>query len=284
MTAPPEFAVTFDCDGETLLGVVHPARVSRPIGIVVVVGGPQYRVGSHRQFVLFARAFAAEGYPVLRFDHRGIGDCPGAPRAFSELNTDIRSAVDALLRLYPGLEGVVLLGLCDAATACMIYADTDPRVTGLVLLNPWVRQSATRARISLLHYYRQRLLQKGFWRKIARRETKVSSALAELATVARSAFFRNSSSAEGSEYFLRRMWRGLSVFSGKVRFILSGSDLTAKEFMSFCKSRESDGVMRRDSITIDLIHDADHTFTRALDRHRAIEGTLVWLDTVRPSG
>jgi len=51
-------------------------------GVLIVVGGPQYRVGSHRQFLLLSRRLAAEGHPVMRFDYRGMGDASGAMRGF----------------------------------------------------------------------------------------------------------------------------------------------------------------------------------------------------------
>ena len=57
-----EETAQFSCGGDTLYGVlarpqksVHTART----GVVVIVGGPQTRVGSHRQFVLLSRALAA---------------------------------------------------------------------------------------------------------------------------------------------------------------------------------------------------------------------------------
>ena len=78
MTHASEFPVVFSCGGDQLVGMVHPAAAR--LGVVIVVGGPQYRVGSHRQFVLMARDLAREGYPVLRFDYRGMGDSDGAVR------------------------------------------------------------------------------------------------------------------------------------------------------------------------------------------------------------
>ena len=72
-----EHAIAFDCVEEQLLGVVSLPAQASDIGVLVIVGGPQYRVGSHRQFVLLARYLAASGYPVLRFDVRGMGDSSG---------------------------------------------------------------------------------------------------------------------------------------------------------------------------------------------------------------
>jgi dienelactone hydrolase len=58
-----ESALTFNC-ADALGGVL--ARPEQPTRRgVIVVGGPQYRVGSHRQFLQLARALAAEG--VFRF-------------------------------------------------------------------------------------------------------------------------------------------------------------------------------------------------------------------------
>ncbi|MEO6566032.1 MAG: alpha/beta fold hydrolase, partial [Casimicrobiaceae bacterium] len=81
---------------------------------MIVVGGPQYRVGSHRQFALLARALARVGIPALRFDYRGMGDSEGDRRSFDEIDADIAAAIDTLCR-EAHLARVVLWGLCDGA-------------------------------------------------------------------------------------------------------------------------------------------------------------------------
>ena len=73
------------CGGERMLGILALPAVPADIGIVLVVGGPQTRVGSHRQFVLLSRCLAAAGYAVLRFDYRGMGDSSGEQRGFERL-------------------------------------------------------------------------------------------------------------------------------------------------------------------------------------------------------
>ena len=77
------------------------------IGMLIIVGGPQYRAGSHRQFTLLARYLAARGIPSLRFDYRGMGDSEGDARNFEDIADDVRSAVDALTEAVPGVRRVV---------------------------------------------------------------------------------------------------------------------------------------------------------------------------------
>src|SRR5262249_34163772 len=135
-----EDAVSFRVAGDRVLGVLHHARQPAACGVLLLVGGPQYRVGSHRQFVLLARHLAAAGVPVLRFDYRGMGDSEGGAVSFDGADADIAAAIDEFSRRVPALRRVALWGLCDAASAALMYAFRDSRVSGLVLLNPWVRQ------------------------------------------------------------------------------------------------------------------------------------------------
>jgi len=79
-----EQVVVYECQGQRCVGLVH-APGAASIGVVIVVGGPQYRVGSHRQFLLLARSLAADGVPVLRFDYRGMGDSEGDIRDFENV-------------------------------------------------------------------------------------------------------------------------------------------------------------------------------------------------------
>jgi len=129
----------FDCEGFALLGVIAEPELPARVGVVIVVGGPQYRAGSHRQFVLLARSLAEAGVASLRFDLRGMGDSEGPRTDFEHAQADIRAAIDALCGAVPRVEQVVLWGLCDGASASALYAGGDRRVAGLALFNPWVR-------------------------------------------------------------------------------------------------------------------------------------------------
>ncbi|GHT95307.1 hydrolase 1, exosortase A system-associated [Betaproteobacteria bacterium] len=273
-----ERAFFFDCAGESLPGIIAcPSAAPRQIGVLIVVGGPQYRVGSQRQFVLLARELAAAGVACMRFDVRGMGDASGAARAFDTLNDDIRTAVDAFYAQMPGLAGVMLWGLCDGASASVFYAAAgDARVAGLVLLNPWVRTEVGAARTRLRHYYVQRLLSAAFWRKLCAGGVHPLEALDGLWRTLRRAW-RSSGrvASEASPNTAARMRIGLQALAVPWWVILSGCDDVAREFERLAASPEWAAL--RAARTPYRLDEADHTFSRATWRAEVARQTLAWV-------
>ena len=279
---PEERALAFDCGGERLYGILSlPARgAGASRGVLVVVGGPQYRAGSHRQFTLLARDLAQGGVPVLRFDYRGMGDSEGAIRPFDEVEDDLRAAIDAFMAAAPDLREVVLWGLCDAASAIGMYAARDPRVTGLVLLNPWVRTEDGLARATLRHYYRARLRDPAFWKQLLRGGLDWRRSLASLLALLRKARGTPApAAASGATASLpERMRAGLQDFRGQVLLVISGADLTAREFCDLADAdRAWKGVLAPPRVTRRQIDDADHTFSRRAWRDQVARWTGEWL-------
>lgn len=288
MTEIAEQVLRFECAGETLWGLVSrpPAGAStRRLGVVIVVGGPQYRAGSHRQFVLQARALAAAGYPTLRFDYRGMGDSSGERRDFQAVDTDLSAAFSALMGAEPTLRGVVVWGLCDAASAAMMFASDDPRVVGLALANPWARSDASLAVATVKHYYSARLLQADFWRKLLGGQFDWRASLASLLSNLRAARGRNgaASAAASDARFQTRMARGLACFRGQVLLILSGNDLTAQEFLQYTAADPAwRGLLADPKISRVDLPEADHTFSRRRWLDEVGRRTLEWLDDLEP--
>jgi exosortase A-associated hydrolase 1 len=257
-----EQAFAFGDPAAPLLGIAHlPEQAGAHRGVVVVVGGPQYRVGSHRQFVLLARALADDGIPVLRFDHRGVGDSGGEPVGFESLGDDLRLAIDELQRCAPYVQRVCVWGLCDGASAALIHATGDPRVDALVLLNPWVRTDGSLAQAYLDNYYGRRLRNPAFWRKVLTKPATVWRALSGYA-----ANRRESSQADATHAtpgFLTRMLEGAQGFRGRTLLILSGADTVAAEFERLVERHPAwrRAFARPDVATV-RIAAANHTFSR----------------------
>jgi exosortase A-associated hydrolase 1 len=281
MAESREYAVIPECGGGRCIALVHPAAIAgQRVGVVIVVGGPQYRAGSHRQFVLTARALASAGFPVLRFDYRGMGDSDGEQRTFESVHEDIRTAIDTLVREC-GVSQVVLYGLCDAASAVLMYCLDDARVIGLIISNPWVRTVQGEATAQLWHYYPRRILQRSFWAKLFQGNLPVVRAVAGLfGTVKRSQSAQGAAAAP-RESFIERMLKGCTSFKGRILLLISGRDLTAAEFEDLCKRSQRWGqATQRSGVEIQRMAQADHTFSTRGDLERANALCVDWLGRI----
>jgi exosortase A-associated hydrolase 1 len=274
-------AHVFGCGGEPLVGVLSHPPAASDTALLVIVGGPQYRVGSHRQFVSLARSVAAAGHAVLRFDYRGMGDGGGALRDFEAVGDDLAAAIDFLFETLPGLRRVVLWGLCDGASAALMYCHDrrDPRVAALCLLNPWVRSAQTLARTHVKHYYLQRLTQPGFWRKLL--SGRIAwSALSGLLANLRAA--RGSAPAAASQApYQQRMAAAWREPGRPILLILSGDDYTAKEFVEATRADPAwAGALQRAGLDQHTLAGADHTFSDPAAKRRVEQLTADWLRTL----
>ncbi|MDP2902690.1 MAG: hydrolase 1, exosortase A system-associated [Methylovulum sp.] len=289
-----EIPVVFKCQGKQLIGMIHQADTTAGVGVLMIVGGPQYRVGSHRQFVLLARYLAAQDIPVMRFDVRGMGDSEGQPRSFQQIDHDIRAAIDYFLEHCPTINHVVLWGLCDAASAALFYAYQDERVKGLVLLNPWVFTEKGAAKAYLKHYYLPRLFSSDLWHKIYDLKFDYLHSLAALVALFKNII--NYAVLEASD-INQVDWMDVRLnlpccmrecmrrFKYPILLILSGQDLTADEFKETVKSDTEWQRLLEDSriSRYDFI-EADHTFSSNVWRDQVALWTLTWVNGLYKSG
>lgn len=280
-----EEVLRFDCEGQQLLGIVSrpAAQQPSPLAVVIAVGGPQYRVGSHRQFVSLARHLAANGHVALRFDCRGMGDSEGDMQTFEQSGPDLQAAIDTLCATHPQVRQVVVWGLCDAASAALMFTTSHPRVVGIVAANPWARSAASLAATQVKHYYTARLMQAEFWSKLLRGRFDWRGSLRSFAAKLRDAAApahgngRNASAAQ-NQPFQTRMAHGLAAFGGRVLLILSGNDLTAQEFLQYTASAPAwKGLLTHGKLTRVDIDGADHTFSSRGWQQQAEGATLAWL-------
>jgi exosortase A-associated hydrolase 1 len=125
--------LAFACEGEALVGTLDDAEGEA--GLLLVSGGNEIRAGAFAGQAQLATKVAAAGYPVFRYDRRGIGDSTGDNGGFRSSGPDIAAALAAFEAELPGLERVVGFGNCDAASALMLNGGAG--CDALVLANPW---------------------------------------------------------------------------------------------------------------------------------------------------
>lgn len=272
------------CAGEQLVGVLALPERPHPTAVLVVVGGPQYRAGSHRQFVLLARRLATAGYAALRIDMRGMGDSGGAPGGFENLSEDIGAAIDGLLRRVPQSRNVVLWGLCDGASAALLYchATRDPRVRGLCLANPWVRTQTSLARTHIKHHYANRLRQRAFWFKLARGKVALKALRGLWRNLHLALAGTDASDAAAGQPYQQRMAAAWRQFDGDLLLLLSERDYTAKEFSETVATDAAwAGALQHPHLQLQHLAQADHTFSAESARQQAEALTVEWLDAAR---
>jgi uncharacterized protein len=281
-----ETPIIFPCQTNKLLGIVHHSAKPSRLGVLLVVGGPQYRVGSHRQFVLLARQLAINGIACFRFDYRGMGDAKGEKRLFSAVDADLQAAINVFCTEVPDLISVVLWGLCDAASASLFYAYQDARVKGLVLLNPWVFTEQGSAKTYLKYYYARRLLSADLWRKVLARQFDYRQSLLSLLGMFRQLgkvklvgrVNQDNQFVDTNLVLPVRMRECLRRFAHPVLIILSGRDLTADEFRETIKQDSVwQALLAEPRITQYTLPEADHTFSSQLWRGQVADWTLAWL-------
>lgn len=279
-----EQAVRFRCQHDWLYGILHLPQQPVSRGVLIVVGGPQYRAGSHRQFVLLARRLAERGIAVMRFDCRGMGDSDGEIRTFEHIGEDLRSATGFFFNECPFLDNIVIWGLCDAASAALFYAHQDQRISGLVLLNPWVRTEQGIAKTYLKHYYVKRLFEPAFWKKLLGGKFNLLASIQSLYEFCRDSVQNREKtvSAEGgagsscdlTAPLPERMLDGLKRFQGKTLIVTSGNDLTAREFLDLTSSSaEWQETMKMKQVEFLHIENANHTFSTQEWRDQVAELT-----------
>ena len=98
------------------------------------------RSGAFSGHSWLAATIARAGFPVFRFDRRGVGDSEGENRGFRSSEGDVTCALEAFRAMAPQMERVVGFGNCDAASALMLAGGAG--LDALVLSNPWTIEEA----------------------------------------------------------------------------------------------------------------------------------------------
>jgi exosortase A-associated hydrolase 1 len=214
--------LTFACEGSQLVGTIDEAPGTT--GLLIVTGGNELRSGAWSGQARLAAQIAAAGYPVFRFDRRGIGDSEGGNGEFTSSGPDIAAALAAFRQAGPQLARVVALGNCDAASALMLARGAG--CDGLILSNPWTfeDEAAEAPPAVLREHYRRRLASPAALKRLLTGQVSPRKLIASL--------FAATRPAPAPSTLAQDMARGLAEFGGPATILIADRDRTAQAFLA----------------------------------------------------
>lgn len=257
--------VQFECKGHRLAGSLDEGRLDT--GLLIVSGGNELRSGAHRGMARLATRLTRDGFPVFRFDRRGVGDSEGDNSGFLSSGPDIRAATAAFRDNCPGLERIVAFGNCDAATALALHHEPND-IAALLLSNPWVIEGIMPHAAALRRRYWERLHN-------PRKVWELLTGGVNLTKLAKGLYAARSNGEES--VLARKMAAALAQTPCLVSFILAERDNSAMAFEAAWEQPSFRELRAGGRVRLVRIPTASHSFARPEDAealYRAVRNML----------
>lgn len=245
----------FDCEGVWCAATLD--KGDKRTGLLIVSGGNEIRSGAHAGQAALAAHFAALGYPVFRYDRRGVGESDGANCGFESSAADIAAAVAAFRTEVPYLERIVAFGNCDAASALALFHTGLP-IDRLILANPWVIETdsgndqptppsaaAIRAR---------------YWTRLKNPRSLIDLFSGKIDMKKLAGGLARAAQKEAPTGLAQRISQALAASSVPTTLLLANRDTTALAFASAWKGSAFDAARERSDVQLQALDSASHSF------------------------
>lgn len=290
----------FGADGH-LFGVLsRPCeRTDRP-AIVVFNAGAAHHVGPNRLYVELTRNLAARGFPCLRFDLESLGDSVNRRPARENYpyphgaTADGRAAL-RFLRERHGYERFIALGLCSGAhTVFHLGLETpEAALDELVMVNPmqfyWVEGMSldTSRRFEDMVQYRKSMRDPRRWLKLARGDVNFRRLLEVLAGQLRTCACAYYDAARellvpGAGPRLSRDLKRLFAMRRRLTLFIAEGD-PGLDVLRANARLTATRALRDGRIGLQMIADADHTFSQWRPRREVIGRLVAHLENAAAS-
>lgn len=247
----------------------------RDVGVVFFNAGFIHRVGPERLNVRLARLAARQGFAALRFDLAGLGDSARRAGSVRDLALEDLAAALELLERTAHVKRFVLIGLCSGTDHCLAAAERDPRVAGVVLLDPLAFPNRKTHFLAMLHRFEQH-------------GTPLQFLVVALRAVAqRLRFQRRRRNRRVDDRFIDRHLQSREEFTARLaalvargvhlRVIYTGS--IPNDYNYAEQFRDSHGDLANSAL-VDCVFmpGADHTFSGSEDQRELGDRLVGWLN------
>lgn len=258
--------IDFDCVGDRLAGTLDESESAT--GLLIVSGGNEIRSGAYAGQAALAAIFAAKGYPVLRYDRRGVGDSEGGNGGFESSAADIIAAVAAFRTEAPHINRIVAFGNCDAASAlAMFHAQA---VDALALANPWVIESAPSSEDAPTAPSAAAIRAR-YWARLKNPRSFIDLFTGKINLKKLAGGLAKAATKEAPTGLAARLAEALATTSMPVSILLARHDTTALAFHGVWNSPTYAVVRAKANIKLSIVDSASHSFADTASRKWLVE-------------
>ncbi len=243
------------CGSDMLAATLDSA--TNPTALLIVSGGNEIRSGAHGGMSRLAARIADHGFPVLRYDRRGIGESTGQNRGFLGSVAEIAIATE-FLRQQQNIQNIIAFGNCDAATALALFGP-DAGIDGYILANPWVIETTGSAdseepKISAA------AIRARYWDRIRNPGTILDLLSGKINVRKLIKGLQKASRSEQIGALSLQLRDALSGINGDTLILLARRDTTARAFLAAWNSADFKSLHRNAAITVAPLDSASHSF------------------------
>ena len=261
-------------DGNRLHGILNQAKGDGP-NIILFNAGIVHRIGAHRLNVKIARHLASCGFNSLRFDLSGLGDSVAAPvgLGFEEQAVmDISQAMDCVTNEVGG-DQFIAIGMCSGADNSYRAALKDPRIKGIILLDPYAYDNSAAAFENLV----SRVTDVDRWARKAKKMAGLEKPKAVPATADEDDQARPIPPLEEFGADLENLCEtGTKIYVIYTGFV-KNQITRASQFFSTFGSFDF-----KSSISVDVFPEFDHTYTELAGQKKLLSCLSSWLNEQFP--
>lgn len=243
------------CGSDMLAATLDSA--TNPTALLIVSGGNEIRSGAHCGVAQLALRVAEHGFPVLRYDRRGIGESTGQNNGFLDSAEEIAAAA-RFLRQEQKVQNIIAFGNCDAATALALFGP-DAGIDGYILANPWVIETTGMADTDE-PTISSAAIRSRYWDRIRNPWTILDLLSGKIDFKKLFKGLKQASRSDETSALSLRLRDALSGMNSNTLILLAKRDTTARAFLAAWNSADFKPLRRKAGIAVESLDSASHSF------------------------